>query len=92
VARAGPATIAALWRGLGRVDRVWVLGPNPFGIAMIALALARRRRVALGVRQDMLAYFASRLPPGRRRALLVPLRAMDRLYRLLARRFPTTRG
>jgi glycosyltransferase involved in cell wall biosynthesis len=89
VARAGAATAAAMWRGLDRVDRVWVLGPNPFGIVLIVLALVRRKQVALGVRQDTVAYFRARLPSRRWTPALVLVRAMDAAYRLLARRLPT---
>ncbi len=55
-------TVIRMWQGLRHLDVVWVLGPNPFGVVLIALALVRRRRVALGVRQDTIAYYRSRLP------------------------------
>jgi glycosyltransferase involved in cell wall biosynthesis len=90
VMRASAATGRAMWRGLGRVDVVWVFGPNPFGLVLVALALLRRKRVVLGVRQDTLAYFRARLPSPRWTPALVPVRAMDRLYRALARRVPAT--
>jgi glycosyltransferase involved in cell wall biosynthesis len=83
-------TVIRMWRGLRHLDVVWVLGPNPFGVVLIALALVRRRRVALGVRQETIGYYRSRLPNRRWRAALVVVWGMDRLYRLLARRLPTT--
>jgi glycosyltransferase involved in cell wall biosynthesis len=89
VLRAAAGTVAAMWGGLRRIDIVWVLGPNPFGIVLIALALLLRRRVALGVRQDTLRYFRTRLPSRRWAPTLVAVWAMDRLYRMLARRLPT---
>jgi glycosyltransferase involved in cell wall biosynthesis len=87
---AAACTVIRMWRGLGDLDVVWVLGPNPFGVVLIALALARRKRVALGVRQDTIGYYRSRLPNRRWAPALVFVRGMDRLYRLLARRLPTT--
>ncbi|ONH33193.1 glycosyltransferase family 4 protein [Protofrankia sp. BMG5.30] len=90
LARAAAGTVTGMWRGLARVDVVWVLGPNPFAMVLIALALLRRRRVVLGVRQDTPAYFRSRLPGRRWAPALVPVRALDSGYRLLARWLPTT--
>lgn len=58
-----------MWRGLDEVDRVWVFGPNPFGLLLTCLALARRRRVVLGVRQDTRRYFRARLGTGPSMAL-----------------------
>jgi glycosyltransferase involved in cell wall biosynthesis len=90
VLRASVGTIRGMWRGLGRVDAVWALGPNPYGILLIGLGLLRRRRVILGVRQDTLVYYRHRLP-GRRAIAALPLaHAMDWLYRMLARRLPIT--
>jgi glycosyltransferase involved in cell wall biosynthesis len=90
VLRAALGTIGGMWRGLGHVDTVWVLGPNPFGIVLIGLALLRRKRVALGVRQDTVPYYRYRLPGRRWTPALAVVWAMDRLYRLLARALPTT--
>jgi glycosyltransferase involved in cell wall biosynthesis len=90
VLRAAAGTVAAIWRGLHRVDLVWVLGPSPFGLVLIVLAVLRRKRVALGVRQDTLAYYRGRLPSRRWLPALAAVWGMDRVYRLLARRLPTT--
>jgi glycosyltransferase involved in cell wall biosynthesis len=90
VLRAAAGTTAAMWRGLSRVDVVWVLGPNPFGIVLIALAFMRRKRVTLGVRQDTVGYYRSRLPGRSWTPALGAARGMDGLYRLLARWLPTT--
>jgi glycosyltransferase involved in cell wall biosynthesis len=87
------ATVAMLrslgrfWRVLGEVDVVWLLGPHPLCLAFAALAAIRRKRVALGIRQDFPAYARSRYP-GRR---LVHLAAdlLEGAYRLLSRRCPT---
>jgi glycosyltransferase involved in cell wall biosynthesis len=87
------ATVAMLrslrrfWRVLGEVDAVWLLGPHPLCLAFAALAALRRKRVALGIRQDFPAYARSRYP-GRR---IVHLAAdlLEGAYRLLSRRCPT---
>ncbi len=90
VTRALPRSVAGIWCGLDRVDTVWVFGPNPFSFLFIVLALARRRRVVLGVRQDTMAYTRARLHRGLWRPALAPMAAMDWAYRALARRLPTT--
>lgn len=80
-------SLRRFWRLLDDVDAVWLLGPHPLCLAFAALGLARRKRVALGVRQDFPVYARSR-HPGRR---LVHLAAdlLEGAYRLLARRCPT---
>jgi glycosyltransferase involved in cell wall biosynthesis len=83
VVRALAGTTRAFWRVLGRVDAVWVNGPSPMAVLLAALALVRRRRVVLGVRQDTLAYARSRFP-GRRFPQLA-FRAMEGAWRALAR-------
>lgn len=90
VVGAAPRTIAAMWRGLGRVDRVWVFGPHPFALVLALLGLVRRKKVVLGVRQDTMAYFRPRLPNRSWAPVLLFVRALDASYRLLARRLRTT--
>ncbi|MCC6223267.1 MAG: glycosyltransferase [Thermoleophilia bacterium] len=90
VARAFVWSISGIWRGLARVDAVWVFGPNPFSFLFIVLALARRRRVVLGVRQDTMTYTRTRLRGGFWKLALAPMTVMDWSYRMLARRVPTT--
>ncbi len=53
------------WAVLGGVDTVWLLGPHPMALAFAALARLRRRRIVLGVRQDLPVYVRNR-HPGRR--------------------------
>ncbi|GIE79401.1 hypothetical protein Aph02nite_53510 [Actinoplanes philippinensis] len=85
------ATVRAMWRHLDDVDHVWVFGPHPYGLLLAVLAAVRRRRVTLGVRQDTLNYFASRVKPGARRAgVLLVVKLLDASWRLLSRRLPTT--
>jgi glycosyltransferase involved in cell wall biosynthesis len=90
VVRGAARTAIAMWRGLARVDTVWVFGPHPFALLLVTLAIVRRKKVILGVRQDTLAYFRARLPHSRWTPVLAPVLAFDAAYRLLARRLPTT--
>jgi glycosyltransferase involved in cell wall biosynthesis len=90
VARGSVGTMRGFWRGLGRVDVVWVFGPHPFAFLLAGLAMLRRRRVVLGVRQDSVAYFRSRMPEGHGAAALLAVRALDAGYRALARAVPAT--
>jgi glycosyltransferase involved in cell wall biosynthesis len=91
VACAAGATVRAMWCGLERVDVVWVFGPHPFALVLVALALLRRKRVVLGVRQDTREYFRSRAGDGRSRLLTLAATALlDRAYRLLGRRLAAT--
>lgn len=87
--RALPAfarSLIAFWRGLDEVDCVWLLGPHPLAICFALLATARRRRVVLGVRQDLPAYVRNRHPG--RFGLLAAALALEGAYRVLARFFP----
>ena len=90
VMRSLRGTVKALWQGIARVDVVWVFGPHPFALLLVAMAMIRRRRVVLGVRQDTRAYFRSRLPGRRWIPALAPVAAMDWLFRAVAMRTPTT--
>jgi glycosyltransferase involved in cell wall biosynthesis len=86
VARATAGALRQFWAVLGRVDAIWLLGPHPLAIAALLLALARRRRVILGVRQNTLEYAAHR-HPGRRLARLA-FAILEHSWRQLARVFP----
>jgi glycosyltransferase involved in cell wall biosynthesis len=74
------------WRLLDRVDTVWLLGPYIHAIGFAFLALLRRRRVVLGVRQDLPRYVRSRHP----KAPWVHVAAdiLELAFRTLARRLP----
>jgi len=80
-------SVGRFWRVLDRVDAVWLLGPHPLCIVFAALAALRRRRVTLGVRQDLPVYARSRHPG--RRAVHLAADLLEGAYRLLARRCPT---
>lgn len=90
VIRALPGTARRMWAGLSDVDVVWVFGPHPFALVLAMLALLRRKRVVLGVRQDTLAYYRNRLRRAAWRPALALTWAIDRAFRLLGRRVPVT--
>lgn len=83
VGRALLGSLRAFWRLLDEVDAVLLFGPHPTCFAFAALAALRRRRVVLGVRQDLPAY-TRRRHPGRRSIQLIAA-ALEGGYRLLAR-------
>jgi glycosyltransferase involved in cell wall biosynthesis len=83
VLRALPATLRRLWRALDEADGVIAFGPSPVACALALLALARRRRLAIGVRQDYPRYVANRHPG--RRGLRAAALAMEAVWRALAR-------
>lgn len=76
-------SVSAFWRALDGIDTVWLFGPHPLVILFALIALARRRSVALGVRQDYIPYVRNRHPG--RRGLLFGAQLVDRAFRLLAR-------
>jgi glycosyltransferase involved in cell wall biosynthesis len=88
--RSVPRTLVSMWRALSLVDTVWIFGPYPLSVALAVMAIVRRRRAVLGVRQDTMPYFRSRLPGRWAAPLLVPLWLTELAYRLLALRLPTT--
>ena len=89
VARAFVGTAKSFWMGLERVDTVWIFGPHPFGLMFALMAGLRRKEIVLGVRQDTMAYFRSRLPSRRWAPLLLGAHVLDASYRLLSRRVKT---
>jgi glycosyltransferase involved in cell wall biosynthesis len=79
-----PRATRRFWRLLDGADVVWVLGPNPpQAIAFALLGLLRRRRVVLGVRQQLPELIRHRHP--RRPVVWWSASALDRCFRLLAR-------
>jgi glycosyltransferase involved in cell wall biosynthesis len=86
VVAAAARSLATFWRVLDEVDCVWLLGPHPYGLAFAALAASRRKRVVLGVRQDIVKYVETRRP-GKRGLWLAAI-LLERSWRLLARVFP----
>ena len=90
VLRAVRGSMAGFWRGLDRVDTLWVFGPHPFAVVLVTFALVRGKRVFLGVRQDAIPLYRARLPELRWRPALAVLRLLDGIYRGLSRKLPTT--
>jgi glycosyltransferase involved in cell wall biosynthesis len=80
-------SLGRFWRALDDVDVVWLLGPYLQSIAFVGVARLRRRRVVLGVRQDLPRYVRSRHPERRWTHLAAVV--LEATYRLLARRYPT---
>ena len=90
VARASIGTATSMWRGLSKVEIVWVLGPHPFSLMLIPMAFLRRRRIVLGIRQNTMGYYRARLPSKRWLPALFGIWSIEAVYRLLARVLPTT--
>jgi glycosyltransferase involved in cell wall biosynthesis len=86
VIRALPVAVRRFWRALEGVDSVWVMGPHPVAIPLALLGVLRRKRVVLGVRQNLPAMIANRHP--RRRALRFAALAMEAVFRVMSRFLP----
>jgi glycosyltransferase involved in cell wall biosynthesis len=84
--RAMSGSVGRFWRALDEVDAVWLLGPHPLAFVFAAIALARRRKVILGVRQEFIEYVSSRHPG--RWAFRAAATAMELGFRALGRFFP----
>jgi glycosyltransferase involved in cell wall biosynthesis len=84
VARAAGQSLRRFWHTLDRVDVVWLLGPHGLCLPFATLAAARRKRVVLGVRQELRSYIRGRRPRGRFAQALASV--MEGLFRLAARR------
>jgi glycosyltransferase involved in cell wall biosynthesis len=85
VARSLLLSVVRFWRLLDEVDTVWVLGPYPHSVLLAVLTALRRRRLVLGVRQDMPVYVRSRRPD--RRWMHLGADVLEAIWRLLARRY-----
>ena len=84
--RAMVASLRAFWRSLRDVDAVWLLGPHPLAIVFAFLAAVRRKKVFLGVRQDMPVYTRSRHPG--KRWMMGAAYVLEWSFRLMSRIFP----
>jgi glycosyltransferase involved in cell wall biosynthesis len=85
VARSLIVSVARFWKLLDEVDTVWVLGPYPHSVLLAMLTAVRKRRLVLGVRQDMPLYVRSRRPG--RRWMHWAADVLEGIWRLLARRY-----
>jgi glycosyltransferase involved in cell wall biosynthesis len=84
-----PATLRSIWGALGRVDAIWVIGPVPTSIPVVALGLARKKQLVLGVRRNLPHYVRHRLGGKRLAPALGAAYGLEAIFRLLARRIPT---
>jgi glycosyltransferase involved in cell wall biosynthesis len=75
------------WQALSRADGAWLFGPYLHSQLFAILAVLRRRRVALGVRQDFPTYVRQRRPTLRWMHLAAD--ALEGGWRLWARWLPT---
>lgn len=80
-------SLRQVWRELGQVDVVWLLGPYLHSFVYALLAVLRRRRIVLGVRQELVQYTRTRHPG--RLSLLVAAHLEEAAWRALARFAPT---
>lgn len=85
VVRSLLVSVVRFWKLLDEVDTVWVLGPYPHSVLLAVLSALRRRRLILGVRQDMPLYVRSRRPDKRWMHWSADL--LEGIWRLLARRY-----
>lgn len=83
-------TAMGFWRGLSRVDVVWAFGPHPLAVLLVCFALARRKQVVLGVRQNSVDLYSARIRGWKRVPAVAVVRVLDGIYRVLARRLPVT--
>jgi glycosyltransferase involved in cell wall biosynthesis len=88
VLRSLRAAVRTYRRELPALDAVWLFGPYPVSMVFALVALRRRKRVFLGVRQDFPAYIANRLPSRRWSWAVYVARAFEGMWRLLAHRAP----
>ena len=79
-------SLRRFWKVLDEVDAVWLMGPYIHSIVFVLLAAIRRRRVTLGVRQDLPALTRTRHPD--RRWLQWAADGLEAIWHTLARRFP----
>lgn len=86
VLRSFEGSARSFWRLLDRVDTVWLLGPYAHAIGFVLLALMRRRRVVLGLRQDFPRYVRSRRPNSR--WMHIAADVLETVFRGLARLLP----
>jgi glycosyltransferase involved in cell wall biosynthesis len=87
-ARAFAQSITRFWRVLDRSDVVWLMGPHLLAVVYALMAMARRKRVVLGVRQDLPSFVRNRHP--HKRWVHRSASVLERVWRLLARRAPAT--
>lgn len=86
VARGIASTLRRFWTVLGKTDAIWLLGPHPLALLVVPLALARCRRVVLGIRQNTRQYALHRYP--HRSLARFAFALLEASWRVLARVCP----
>jgi len=87
VLRAVPAAARRFWRVLDDLDVVWILGPNPPQALLFALlGLLRRKKVVLGVRQNLPELIRHRRPGSH--GVLAAAYLLEWAFRATARLVP----
>ncbi|HEY2258773.1 MAG TPA: glycosyltransferase [Solirubrobacteraceae bacterium] len=81
------SSLRCFWESAGNADVAWLFGPYLLSQLFAILALVRRRRVVLGVRQDFPTYVRRRRPSKRWMHLSADI--LERGWRAWARRLPT---
>jgi glycosyltransferase involved in cell wall biosynthesis len=81
-------SLGRVWRTLGEVDAVWLMGPYLHSIVFTGMARLRGVPVTLGVRQDLPVYTRERHPGRSGRWMHLAADALDWVWRRLGR----TRG
>jgi glycosyltransferase involved in cell wall biosynthesis len=82
-----PAALRRFWRVLDDIDVLWILGPNPPHVLLFALlGVLRRRKVVLGVRQNLPELIRHRRP--KQRLVRLAAWALEWAWRMLALRLP----
>jgi glycosyltransferase involved in cell wall biosynthesis len=90
VARAASRTTAALWRGVGDVDTLWLFGPHPFAALAALFGLLQRKQVVLGVRQFSVRLYQVRVRGPKKIPAVGAMWLLDAWFRLLAHAVPVT--
>jgi glycosyltransferase involved in cell wall biosynthesis len=87
VMRTVPSALRRFWRALDELDIVWILGPNPPQALLFAIVgIMRRRKVVLGVRQNLPELIRHRRPGNR--PVLWTAYLLEWAFRALARFVP----
>lgn len=79
-------SLPKIWQALDDADTLVVMGPHPLVLLLVPIALLRRRRLVLGVRQHYPSYIAARHPG--RFAIRWSARALEWVFRAMSRFVP----
>jgi glycosyltransferase involved in cell wall biosynthesis len=74
-----------VWSVLGDADAAFILGPTPMSVLIAWIALLRRKRVVLGIRQNTTQYIRNRHPT--RRLIHLGADLLELVWRTMTRRW-----